>query len=108
MSRRSVTKGKRWEREVAQRLRDAMPGCEVRRGDQRSGAREADVEVPVWWIECKVGAMPNPRAALRQAMEDAPPGRVPVAVVKDDRGQPFVCLTLDDWLDFVGEWWERR
>jgi hypothetical protein len=31
-----------------------------------------------------------------------------VAVVKDDGGRPFVAMGLDDFLDFVGDWWARR
>jgi hypothetical protein len=108
MGRAQVEKGKRWEREVARRMREAMPDVDVRRGYQRYGADQADVEVPVLWIECKVGKKPNVRAALEQAGGDAPPGRVPVAVVKDDGGRPFVAMGLDDFLDFVGEWWARR
>jgi hypothetical protein len=84
-----------------------MPGAEVHRGFQaRSGEEAPDVECPVFWIEAKRGRQPNVRAALRQAQAAAPQGRVPLAVVRDDRAEAFACLSLDDFLELVREWWE--
>jgi hypothetical protein len=103
MSRR---KGQRFERELVHRFREAMPGEEIRRGFQcRSGEEAPDVECPVFWIEAKRGKKPNVRAALKQANDAAPKGRIPVAVIRDDREEAFVALSLDDFLDFVSEWW---
>lgn len=99
MGKLSRDKGKRWERVVATRLR-ALFGGNVRRGFQsRSGRDGADVEgVPHGlWVECKVGVQPNPRFALRQAAEAAPDGALLLAVIKDDRQAPFVCMPLDHW-----------
>ena len=45
---------------------------------------------------------------LAQAIEAAPEGRVPIAVVRDDRAEATVTLLLDDFLDLVREWWELR
>lgn len=104
---RSRRKGAAWERELVHRFRDAMPGADVKRGFQtRSGEDAADVECPVFWVEAKRGKKPNMRAALRQAIEASPDGRLPIAVVRDDRAAPTVTLLLDDFLDLVGEWWE--
>ena len=106
---RSRRKGASYERELVHRFREVMPGAEVRRGLQsRSGDEVADVEVPVFWVEAKRGKQPNMRAALRQAQAAAPKGRVPIAVVRDDRAEATVTLTLDDFLEFVREWWEGR
>lgn len=106
---RSRRKGASYERELVHRFREAMPGAEVRRGLQsRSGDEVADVEVPVFWVEAKRGKQPNIRAALRQAQAAAPKGRIPIAVVRDDRAEATVTLTLDDFLEFVREWWEGR
>ena len=106
MSRR---KGAAWERELVLMFREVMPGCEVRRGLQsRSGEEVADVDCPVFWIEAKRGRQPNVRSALRQAIAAAPPGRIPVAIIRDDRAEPFALLQLADFLDFVREWWEQR
>jgi len=105
----SRRKGAAWERELVHRFREAMPGAEIRRGLQpRSGAEVPDVDCPVFWPEAKRGAKPNVRAALRQAAEAAPKGRVPIAVIRDDRAEPFVALGLDDFLELVREWWEGR
>ena len=104
---RSRRKGARFEREMVLRFREAMPGAEVRRGLQcRSGAEAADIDCPVFWPELKRGKKPHMRAALRPAIEASPDGRLPIAVVRDDRAAPTVTLLLDDFLDLVGEWWE--
>ena len=68
----------------------------------------ADVDCPVFWPELKRGKKPNIRAALRQAIEAAPKGRIPIAVVRDDRAEEIVTLLLDDFLDLVSEWWVGR
>jgi len=104
MSRR---KGATFERELVWRFREVMPGAEVKRGLQsRSGEEVADVDCPVFWIEAKRGRKPNVRAALKQAEASAPKGRIPVAVIRDDRAAPFVALSLEDFLELVREWWE--
>lgn len=115
MSASQRTKGHNWEREVARRFREIMPDVEVRRGQQGWGGEQgADVEVPGFWVECKVGKLTNPRAALKQADEDRLAagergvGRRPLAVCKDDRKPPFVMLSLEDFLDLVAEWWDWR
>jgi hypothetical protein len=106
---RSRRKGASYERALVHRFREVMPGAEIRRGLQsRSGEEVADVEVPVFWPELKRGKQPNIRAALRQAQAAAPKGRIPIAVVRDDRAEATVTLTLDDFLEFVREWWEGR
>ena len=104
--KRSNNKGKRWEREVAAMIREAMPGADIRRGWQdRAGSDEPDVICPVYWVEAKHHKLTNPRAALRQATSDASPGRVPIAVCKDDRQPAHVTMWLDDWLEMVRQWW---
>ena len=106
MSRR---KGAQWERDLVHRFRDAMPGGEVKRGLQSRGGEEVpDVDCPVFWVEAKRGKKPVVRAALKQAADAAPKGRIPIAVIRDDRAEPFVVLALDDFLDLIREWWEAR
>ncbi len=105
----SRRKGARFEREIVQRLREVMPEAEVRRGLQcRGGAEVPDVDCPVFWPELKRGKKPNIRGAIAQAIEAAPPGRMPIAVVRDDRAEATVTLLLEDFLELVGEWWELR
>ena len=105
---RSRSKGARWEREVANLFRATMDGADIRRGIQnRAGGDASDVEgAGRLHIECKVGKMPNPRAALKQAIRDHKPGKIPIAVIKDDRQKPFVVVGLNDFLiEFVHRWW---
>ncbi|MDX2089561.1 MAG: hypothetical protein SFX73_17030 [Kofleriaceae bacterium] len=82
----------------------------VRRGLQfRDGAECPDVVSPAFWIECKRGRQTNPRAALAQASTDsAGKGLWPIAVCKDDFGDPFVVMTLEDFLELAAEWWAHR
>lgn len=106
-------KGHRFAREVAAKMRSSMPGeTGIKRGFQfRRRDRAADVECPHFWLECKRGRKPVVRRALQQAIDDAghaSDGRVPVAVIRDDREEPFVCLLFEDFLDLVGEWWQLR
>lgn len=90
-------KGKRVERAIADLVRRVFP--DAKRGWQsRSGRDACDIESTPYWIECKGGKCPNPRAALKQAIADTD-GRTPVVIVKDDRCEPFVVLRLKDWLD---------
>jgi len=81
----------------------------VRRGLQSRGGEEvADLECPVFWPELKRGKKPNIRGALQQAIEAAPKGRIPIAVIRDDRAEEIVTLLLNDFLDLVSEWWELK
>ena len=102
MSKMQRTKGAAWEREVAKRFREALPDVEIRRNLQTQGGRAVgnDLVVPGYSVECKAGKLPNPRAALEQAERDSK-GGIPVAVIKDDRQPPFVCLRLAAFLEMV-------
>lgn len=90
-------------------FREAMPDVagSIKRGWQARGGKDAaDVVVPDLpiWIECKHGIQPNPRAALKQAMGDAPAGQIPVAFIKDNNCDPFVVLPAADFIDLLKEW----
>jgi hypothetical protein len=100
-------KGHNFEREVAAELREIFP--DARRGLQyQDGIGVADVvNVGPFHVECKRGAKPNPRAALEQAIGDARPGMVPIAVIRDDRAEAFCVLRWDDFKDFIREWKDR-
>jgi len=105
----SRRKGAQFERDMVLRFREAMPNATVRRGLQsRGGSEVADVEVPCFWPELKRHKLTNPRAALRQALDNCPSGRWPIAVCKDDAEPAVVMMQLEDFLDLVREWWERR
>jgi hypothetical protein len=108
---RSRTKGHNFEREMAIAFREVMPGAEIKRGlaQTRSGTEVPDVECPYFWIECKRGKATNIKAALRQAEAacgDKP--LVPVAITRDDRDTAMITMRLDEFFDFLGEWWELK
>ncbi len=102
----SRRKGAAFERAMVRLFREVFGEENCRRGLQARGGDEVpDVDVPYFWIECKHHKKTNIKAALRQAIEDAPKGRVPIAICKDNRCDPTVTMQLDDFLDFVREWW---
>jgi hypothetical protein len=94
-------KGCRGERKLATELRAWFPeyASVIRRGWQsRRGSDESDIlGIPGYHLEHKSGAQPNVRAALRQAVEDSAGRGIPVAVVRDDRREPFVALRAADF-----------
>ena len=109
--RKSRIKGAVWERKLVRLFREAMPEADVKRGLQyRSGDETCDVDVSPFWIEAKAHNRTNIKAALRQAMETAPQGRLPIAVCKDDYKQPIAAMLLDDFLELIEQWWigQRR
>lgn len=98
----SRRKGHDYEREIARDMRSLF-GNQVKRGLQsRNGTFEPvpDVDVPIFWIECKRGKRTNIKAALRQAQRDTD-GRTPVAVCRDDRDRAIVAMDYTDWLQMV-------
>jgi hypothetical protein len=102
-------KGARWERELVKLFQTCMPDAEIRRGLQyRSGQEVPDVDCPIFWIEAKRGRKPNIRNALQQAVTAAPDGRIPLAVIRDDRSEPITALLLDDFLELIEEWWRDK
>ena len=110
MSKMQRRKGATWERDVARLFREAMPGTDPHRGSQcRDGGDAPDVVgVPMFWIEAKHRAAISPEAALRQAQAECKdPTLWPVAVVKRNRSEPFVCMDLEDFLEIVGALWHE-
>jgi hypothetical protein len=100
----SRRKGHDFERALVHAFRAAMPSAVVRRGLQSRGTAEvADIDCPVFFPEAKRGRKPNVRAALAQARAAAPAGRIPLAVIHDDRAKPFVAIARDALLDLVRE-----
>jgi hypothetical protein len=106
MGKLSRTKGHSFEREVASQLREIYPNA--RRGLQyRDGSECCDVEGTPFHIETKRGRKPNPRAALAQAITDAKIGRMPIAVIRDDREEAFAVMLWTDLLELLRENEER-
>ena len=103
--RLSRTKGKVWERHVANLLKEFWP--DSRRGFQsRAGDDEADVEDTPFWVECKVGARPNAFAAFTQS-ELASDGRpILVAIKKNAKNSHedpscFIAMRVENFLDLL-------
>lgn len=115
--RKSRSKGKRGERELAKALTRVF-GFRWRRGlTQSRGAIEPDVcpvdddVLPHMWVECKRGRrFPSVRAALEQARSDAGEHQVPLVCVREDRGEWVVAFRLNDLVQVshmvVGAWRE--
>lgn len=106
MSRLSRTKGKRWEQDVARRFREVLPDAKRTGYHQvaRTGSQGAcDVSAAPYWIECKAGARPPILRGLEQAREGCPEGWYPIVVAKQDRREPTVTLSLDDFLEIVAQ-----
>jgi len=102
----SRRKGHRFEREVAADLRVLFP--DARRGLQyQDGATAPDVEGTPFHVECKAGRKPNPRAALKQAQRDTK-DRPPIAVIKDDREEPFAVMPWSVLLSLLHKAYDGR
>ena len=100
MSKAQRTKGHSWEREVAAFFRTiGFPKAKRGLQTQRVG-KVPDVEGPLWWVECKVGARPNIGKAMDQARRDYSLGASdeytagPLVITKQDRQEPLVTMTL--------------
>jgi len=104
----SRTKGHNFERETAICLRHIWP--KAKRGLQtREGGEAPDVEIPAFWIECKIGKSPNIRKAMEQAtIASDGSGKMPIVVSKRDRERALVTMDIGDWIEIIGEWWELQ
>lgn len=106
MSNKQREKGKRGERACAAELREALPelAADIMRGWQaRLGSDAPDVLLPGYWLEVKSGRQPNPRQALRQAIEASNGRGTPLACIRDDRREPFAVIRWRDLTSLVGQ-----
>ena len=105
MGKYSRDKGARFEREIANRLKEVFgPRTTRSSGQCFKGDLRADVDCPEIWVECKVGKRPNIKAALDQAEEaeaGANTGKSPVAICKWDRQEPIVSMRLDYFMELI-------
>lgn len=97
MGKASRDKGKRGEREVAERFREA--GFDAKRsvGQSRCGSDAPDVVVdglPWLWVEVKRGKKTNIRAALAQARFQCAADQVPISITRDD-GEREAVVSMD-------------
>jgi len=98
----SREKGKKGERELANRLREL--GIEdARRGQQFSGREEQDiVGLDGIYVECKRVNKLNINEAILKAIEDAG-DKTPAVFHRRDRGEWLVTMRLDDWVEMYRE-----
>tara|TARA_R100001594_G_C3959154_1_gene244893 strand:+ start:338 stop:706 length:369 start_codon:yes stop_codon:yes gene_type:complete len=105
MGKYSRDKGARFEREIANRLKEVFgPRTTRSSGQCFKGDLRADVDCPEIWVECKVGKRPNIKAALEQAEEaeaSAKTGKSPVAICKWDRQEPIASMRLDYFIELL-------
>lgn len=94
----SRDKGKRGELELAHELEKF--GYETRRSVQFCGANgDADVVgVPGLHIECKRVERLNIYDAIKQSVNDAREGEMPVVMHRKNRQKWLVTLSLDDFM----------
>ena len=89
---------------MATLMRELFPDHDIKRGWQSAGAGDSDVVCPHLWVECKSHKQTNPRAALKQAIDEAEAAgstKLPVAFCKDTGKRAFVVMRVDDWVSLV-------
>jgi hypothetical protein len=121
MGMRSRQKGKRGEREVVALFKGVYPDAKRGWWQSRGGSVVPDVDGTPFWIEVKLGARPNPLAALQQAIDNEDddycvrlvnvlneqlvgdvPHRTPLACCrKTPRGEWTATMRLSDLLEIA-------
>ena len=103
MGKMQRNKGKRFERLIANKLREFFPEHieEIRRSIQSREAEESDVTgLPGLWIECQDAILPTPLKKLEQAERDVRSNKleldiIPIAVTHQIRAKAiYVTLRL--------------
>lgn len=94
----SNAKGKKGERELSNMLKGY--GYDCRRGQQYCGDNgDADVVgLPGVHIECKRVESLNLSKAMKQSVDDAKEGEIPVVMHRKNREKWLVTMSLDDWI----------
>ena len=96
----SRDKGAKYERHIAQVLRDH--GYEAERGVQHQGGKDSpDVKhnMPNIHIEAKAVEKLNLWNALAQSEKDAGADEIPVVVFKRNRSKDYVALSFEDFIE---------
>lgn len=108
------SKGPMFERYTKVALAWAMRGAKLYRGQQavEGGAGQADVEAPIFHVECKWRRKADLRLALSQAIDDADPGKLRLVVALDDpdksgEAQAVALMPFEDLLCLVHALWGR-
>jgi Holliday junction resolvase len=102
----SREKGKRYEREIASKLKDY--GYDCRRTSQycgNTGDASDVIGLPGIHIECKHCEQFRIYDWMAQAVHDsAKSGNKPTVFFRKNNAETLVCMRLDDWIDLYREW----
>lgn len=109
MGKSQRRKGMAFQRFLANRWKELgyfplaySTGAGQSRHNRHSEVKLPDVEnTDPLWVECKADENISPWRALVQAEEDAPEGRLPVAVCKKNRKGVLVAMRLEDWEELL-------
>ncbi len=99
----SRNKGHGFERKIAKDLRESLPHLfsEAKRGYQSRNNIDLapDVDIPLFFVECKAHQKTNIKQALKQALDTKPKNdtRFPLSICKDDYCQPIVSMYYEDF-----------
>lgn len=104
MGKASRDKGKRGERELANKLKEY--GYDCHRGQQFCGADgSADVVgLPGIHIECKRVEKLNLYDAIAQSISDARPGEMPTVFHRRNNAEWLVTIPLEQFMEIYKEW----
>lgn len=101
----SRDKGARYERKIAQMLREY--GYEAERGCQHSGGKDSpDVKhnMKRIHIEAKNVEALNIWKALEQSERDAGDGETPIVIFRRNRSKDYVALQFDHFMELYKAW----
>ena len=101
----SRNKGARYERHIAQRLREY--GYEAERGCQHSGGKDSpDVKHNMHGIHIEAKAVEhlNLWNALKQSETDAGDDEMPIVVFKRNYSKDYVALSFEDFMKLYMAW----
>lgn len=109
MGKMQRDKGKRFERQIARKLRDFFPTYSetIRRSIQSREAEESDVTgLPGLWIECQDARIPTPLKKLEQAERDVRANKleadvIPIAVTHKMRNKTIHVTLRLSHLHFI-------
>ena len=109
MSKMQRDKGKRFERQIARKLKEFFPEHSetIRRSIQSREAEESDVTgLPGLWIECQDARLPTPLKKLEQAERDVRANKleatiIPIAITHKIRNKAILVTLRLSHLHFI-------
>lgn len=102
-ARRSRSKGRKYEQQIAQFYRD-LGFKDVKRSLQsRAGYEGSDVQGAPWWVECKHYAKVGVARWWEQAVRDVAKSNLKEIVlhIKETNGPEFVVISKEMWAEII-------